>query len=304
MAEAVDKWRGVPEAETAPAVHFSYSRPEQAWYNRAVIRLIERRSGQPRFERLYRDWSRQPVTGENIFAAATRLLDIGIDFDESIWAKIPTDRPVLFIANHPFGVIDGLIMGHLATRVRPDTKIMTHSLLCQPQEARDFMLPVDFGGTPEAIQTSLLTRRRALDWLKGGHAVAIFPAGSVSTSQHPFLGPALDAAWHPFLIKLTRITELAIVPVYFHGQNSRLFHVLSHVHYALRVALIFRETARLIGSTIRVSAGEPLAAKDLPYEAGRDAVMRELRRRTMALAGQGGPDPELEFRWPRHITFD
>lgn len=304
MTEAVDKWRGAPAAEMAPEVHFSYSRPEQAWYNRAVIRLIERLSGQPRFERLYRDWSRQPVTGENIFAAAIRLLNIGVVFDESAWAKIPTDRPVLFIANHPFGVIDGLIMGHLATRVRSDTKIMTHSLLCQPQEARDLMLPVDFGGTPEAIQTSLLTRRRALDWLKGGHAVAIFPAGSVSTSQHPFLGPALDAAWHPFLVKLTRIAELAIVPVYFHGQNSRLFHVLSHVHYALRVALIFRETARLTGSTIRVSAGEPLAAKDLPYEAGRDAVMRELRRRTLTLAGQGGPDPELEFRWPRHITFD
>ena len=201
MAEAVDKWRGAPAAETAPAVHFSYSRPEQAWYNRAVIRLIEHLSGQPKFKRLYRDWSRQPATGENIFAAAIRLLDIGIDFDDRTWAKIPADRPVLFIANHPFGVIDGLIMGHLATRVRPDTKIMTHSLLCQPPEVRDVMLPVDFGGTPEAVQTSLLTRRRALDWLKGGHAVAIFPAGSVSTSQHPLLGPALDAAWHPFLVK-------------------------------------------------------------------------------------------------------
>jgi putative hemolysin len=304
MAEAVDNWRGAPDAEAAPAVRFSYSRPEQARHIRALIRLIERLSGQPRLERLYRDWSCRPVAGENIFAAAIRLMAIGIDSDDAAWARIPADRPVLFIANHPFGVVDGLIMGHLATRMRPDTKIMTHSLLCQPPEARDFMLPIDFGGTPEAVQTSLLTRRRALDWLAGGHAVAIFPAGSVATAQHPFTGPALDAAWHPFLAKLTRVAELVVVPVYFHGRNSRLFQLASHIHYALRVALIFRETSQLVGSTIRVSIGDPLPASGLPHERGRDAVLQELRRRTLSLAGRDGPDPGLEFRWPRHIRFD
>ena len=197
MAKALDEWRVELEPEAAQAVRFSYSRPEQSRLNRTLIRLIEHLSGQRRLERIYRDWALQPVTGENIFAAAIRLMEIGIDTDEAAWARIPTDRPVLFIANHPFGVVDGLLMGHLATRIRPDTKIMTHSLLCQPPEMRDFMLPVDFGGTPEAQQTSLLTRRRSLDWLTSGHAVAIFPAGSVSTAQNPFTGPALDTAWHP-----------------------------------------------------------------------------------------------------------
>ena len=181
---------------------------------------------------------------------------------------------------------------------------MTHSLLCQPPEVRDYILPVDFGGTPEALQTSVLTRRRTVDWLNGGHSVAVFPAGSVSTAQNPFTGPALDVAWHPFVAKLTRVPDLQIVPVHFYGQNSRLFHLMSHVHYALRVALIFRETARRIGTAIKVSVGDPLPASGLPNERGRDGVMQELRRRTLSLAGRDGPDPSLEFRWPRHIRFD
>jgi putative hemolysin len=304
MAEALDELHLAPEPEAADAVRFSYSRPEQNWLNRTLIRLIERMSGQKRLERLYRDWAQRPVAGENIFAAALRLMGITLDIDDAAWALIPKDRPVLFIANHPFGVVDGLIMGHLATRVRPDTKIMTHSLLCQPPEARDYLLPVDFGGTPEAMQTSLLTRRRTLDWLNGGHAVAIFPAGSVSTAQQPFSGHALDASWHPFLAKLTRVHDLVIVPVYLHGQNSRVFQVASHIHYALRIALIFRETSRLVGSTIKVSLGSPLAAASLPHERGRDHVVKELRRRTLSLAGSDGPDPLAEFRWPGHIVFD
>lgn len=304
MAEALDELRLVPEPEAADAVRFSYSRPEQNWLNRTLIRLIERMSGQPRLERLYRDWAQRPVAGENIFAAALRLMEISLDIDDAAWAVVPRDRPVLFIANHPFGVVDGLIIGHLATRVRPDTKIMTHSLLCQPPEAREYLLPVDFGGTPEAMQTSLLTRRRTLDWLNGRHAVAIFPAGSVSTAQQPFTGHALDPIWHPFLAKLSRVQDLVIVPVYLHGQNSRLFQVASHIHYALRIALIFRETSRLIGSAIQVSLGDPLPATGLPHERGRAEVIAELRRRTLSLAGNDGPDPLAEFRWPGHITFD
>ena len=302
--EAVEKFE-VGEEQTADhGVRFSYSRSEQPLVHRTAIRLIERLSGQTRLEQIYRQWSRDPQAGENIFAAAVRMMRMGIDTDEEKWSQVPKQGPVLFVANHPFGVIDGLIIGHLATRIRPDTKILTHSLLCQPPEARDFMLPVDFGGTPEAQQTSLLTRRRTLDWLMTGHAVAVFPAGSVSTSQSPLTGPALDPQWHPFVGKLARLPGLTIVPVYFHGQNSRLFHIASHIHYVLRIALLFRETARRIGTKVKVSIGESIASADLCAEAGRQNILRELRRRTLSLAGEGAPDPCLEFRWPDHVNPD
>ena len=99
-------------------------------------------------------------TAEIDMADSVEPADIDTFIDDAAWARVPSEGPVLFVANHPFGVIDGLMMGRLATQVRPDTKIMTHSLLCQIPEAREFLLPVDFGGTPEAAQTSAMPRRR------------------------------------------------------------------------------------------------------------------------------------------------
>ena len=252
MTEAVDILSAHGQANADP-VRFSYSRPEQRWLRRSLIRGIERISGQPHLERLYRAWSADPRPGENIFAAAIRLLEINIAMCERAWSRVPKAGPVLFVANHPFGVINGLLMGHLATSVRPDTKIMTHSLLCEVPEARDHLLPVDFGGTQNAAQTSARTRRRCAEWLRQEHALAIFPAGSVATSQSPFRGPALDAPWHPFAAKLALLPGTTVVPVFFHGQNSRLFQVASHLNYALRVALLFRESRRRARSRIEVS---------------------------------------------------
>ncbi|MFT3987387.1 lysophospholipid acyltransferase family protein [Aestuariivirga sp.] len=304
MIDIAERLHGEGQQTETEDIRFSYSRPEQRALNRAVIRLIERLSGQKKLERLYRTWSAAPRPHENIFTAGLRLLGITVETDEIAWARVPAEGPVLFIANHPFGVVDGLMMGHLTTRIRPDTKIMTHSLLCQPPEARDYLLPVDFGGTPEAQATSLLTRRRTIDWLKSGHAVAVFPAGSVSTAQSPFTGPALDCAWHPFVAKLARIPGVTIVPVYFHGQNSRLFQIMSHTHYALRIALLFRETARRARTVMKVSVGSPITSDDLNDAANRDDLLRELRRRTLSLGGSAAPNPDQAFTWPRHINWD
>ncbi len=292
-----------PEPEKSE-VRFTYSRPEQPFLNRMIIRLIERMSGQVRLERLYRSWASRPHPNENIFSASIRLLDIDVDTSQSDWLRIPRTGPVLFIANHPFGVVDGLLMGHLVSRIRPDVKIMTHSLLCQAPEAKDYMLPVDFGGTEEAQKTTLLTRRRTLEWLAGGHAVVVFPAGSVATAQHPFRGPALDHQWHPFVAKLARLPNITTVPIFFSGQNSRLFHIFSHVHYALRIALLFKETTRRIGTSITVKVGKPLLARDLPQTTNRLEVVKFLRHKTLSLAGQSGVDPEQVFVWPSHIKFD
>jgi putative hemolysin len=291
-------------AQAASDVRFSYSRPEQPLFHRSVIRLIESLSGQRRLERLYRGWAARPREGENIFAAAIRLLDIAIDTDWAAWGRIPAEGPLLLVANHPFGVIDGLLIGHLATRIRPDVRIMTHSLLCQPPEARDYLLPVDFGGTAEARATSLLTRRRTLEWLAAGHCVAVFPGGGVATAQRPLTGPALEQPWHPFVGKLARQPGTSVVPVWFEGGNSRLFHVMSHTHYALRIALLFRETTRLEGARLSVRVGAPLSPADIMGLGGRDDVLAALRRLTHALAEGFAPDPAQAFRWPAHIDPD
>lgn len=302
MIEAVEHLGAEQPTSPVEDIRFSYSRPEQPWWQRALIRTVERLSGQPGMERLYRSWSAARPEGENIFAAGVRLLGFSIDTNLEGWAKVPRSGPVLFVANHPFGVADGLMLGDLVTRVRPDAKIMTHSLLCQPPEARDFLLPVDFGGTKEAQTTSVLTRRRTMDWLNAGHAVMVFPAGGVATAQKPLTGPALDLPWHPFIARLSRVRGLTVVPVYFHGQNSRLFQIASHLHYLLRVGLVFHETARRVGARFKVTVGDPVAASHLNSLADRNAVVDDLRRRTVTLGGAEAPLADAVYQWPSYVA--
>ena len=210
---------------------------------------------------------------------------------------------MLFVANHPFGVVDGLAMGHLATHVRADTLIMTHSLLCQPPEARDYLLPVDFGGTEEAQATTMATRRRAVNWLNLGHALVVFPGGSVATSQRPFRGPAVEYAWHPFVGKLARLPGVTVVPVYFHGQNSRAFQILSHTNYALRIALLFRESVRRMGTSVKVSVGEPIAPEALAALARPQRHHRRTPPRHPGPRRPRSPQPRPRIQIPQTRLF-
>ncbi len=292
-----DEARHPAEEGTAPEpLVFTYSRPEQPWFRRTLIRAVERLSGRARLERTYRHWVATRKPDETLFAAGVRLLNVAADLTPDDLARIPRSGGLLVLANHPFGIIDGLLIGDLIGRLRGDVKIMTHSLLCQPAEARDLLLPVDFGPGPEARRVSLNTRRRAQDWLMAGHAVVVFPAGSVATSARPFSGPAVDAEWHPFITRLAALPGVVTLPIFLHGQNSRLFQIASHYSYPLRVALIFRETRAWIGRRVRVSVGKPLG---LP--AGDRAQAAAALR--AACCRLGGLEPDEVFVWPRWIRW-
>lgn len=283
-------------------VRFSYSRPDDPLLKKALICGIEKLSGQGFLKRSYIDWSVRGPLRENIFAAGIRLLGITLEFDSLALAAVPQKGPLLVVANHPFGVADGLALGDLITRVRPDAKIMTHSLLCQPPEAARFLLPVDFGGTPQARQRSARTRMDAVQWLKDGHCVALFPAGGVATRQQPMKGPALDLPWHPFVSKLASVPGVKVQPLFFHGQNSTLFHIASHTQYLLRVALLFRETLRQLGESMPVSIGRALPGESLPHAEGKQAVADALRALTYAL-DESGTSSATPYVWPKHVSF-
>jgi putative hemolysin len=194
---------------------------------------------------------------------------------------------VLFIANHPYGVLDGITLTWLATKVRPDTKVLANDVLCQAPEARDNLLPVAFAPTREARETNVRSRIEAQSWLRDGHAIGIFPGGGVSTSEKPMKGPAVDLPWAPFTAKLLRMSKATVVPVYFVGQNSRLFQLASHLSLTLRLSLVFRETARRIGSRLKVRVGAPVPFEEIAHIEDRDGLVMELRKRTFDLARAG-----------------
>ncbi len=294
-AAAFDTTQAEP---TGPATQmaFSYSHPGQSRFRRKLIRGVEVLSGARTFERLYRQWQATRAPQETIFASALAALGVEAAFVTGGPGVIPAQGGVLVVANHPFGIIDGLLIAHLASLGRSDVKLMVHSLLAQPPEVKEALLPVDFGGTGAARRVSALTRKQAVDWLDEGHVLVIFPAGGISTVPKPWSRKAAESAWHPFVARLAERPGVKTVPVYVHGQNSRLFQVLSHVSYPLRIAMIFRETKRRLNRPVQVAMG---AAMDCAVME-RGQIVEHLRAVTLAL---GGADPRAEFVFPKRFKF-
>jgi putative hemolysin len=288
-----------------PPVNFSYSHPGQSRFRRALIQAVEALTGQPKLRRLYLDWAlcdKRP--GEPVFDAALRKLRITPEVRAGAehLAGLPAEGGLLIVANHPFGVVDGLVLGHLGMQLRGNARILTNSLLCRVPEVDPHLLPVDFSGTPEARRLTGETRRRAADLLARGQVVAIFPAGGVATANRPVAGRAVDAPWHPFVARLATLPGVTTLPVHFGGQNSRLFQLASHLSYPVRVALIFRETCRRMGRSVELCIGTPLRADDLRRLA-RSEVANALRRKTMELAQPKLADPDETYAWPPHIRW-
>jgi putative hemolysin len=231
------------EAGMQDRLLFSYASAEDPLLRRLTIRTVERLTGQPRLKRMYLDNLRRPRTGESFWEAAVRRLQLRVDYDPEQLLAIPAQGPVVVAANHPFGVLDGLVIGYLIAKVRPDFKVLTHNALYCAAEIQPYLVPIDFGGTDAATETNLRSRSDALDWLRQGGLLVVFPAGEVSTAAGPFVRLALDAPWKPFTARAIIQTRATVVPIFFGGQNSRLSQIASHVSQTLRTSLLLNGCA-------------------------------------------------------------
>ena len=257
---------------------------------RRLVRAVERFSGQPKINQLYEHYRDHLAHDVPFFEAAIRLLDLDVQFSASRHAAIPRVGPLVVVANHPFGVLDGLVISWLISLRRPDFKVLTNSVLDGVPEARPYLLPVDFGGTREAVEANVAMRKAALAHVKGGGCIVVFPSGGVATTPRPFDPLAVDDEWKPFTAKLITQSGAHVTPIFFDGQNSRLFQIASHLSLELRLALVFREVRRRMGKTLRVEIGETLTPDALEAAGKRRGLMEFLREKTYALAPDGkGP---------------
>lgn len=275
-------------AATPAAVNFSYAEPADPKLRRLAIRGIERLTGQPRLKRLYQGYTRRPVPGEDFFTAAVRLLDLRIDMDPKSLDAIPRSGPLVVVANHPFGVVDGVVLGTLIGRVRSDYRVVAHGLLARAPEAAERILPIDFSGTAGSTARNVQSRRAAIRWLDDGHVIIVFPAGCVSTAPKPFARTAVDETWKPFTSRLVQAAKAPVLPVRFAGQNSRLFQVASHLSQTLRMSLLFNEVHNKIGARIGVTVGEVMPYSTLAHLPDRQALADHLREATYSLNARDG----------------
>lgn len=271
---------------------FSYSEPTQPLVQQLAIRLVEQLTGQPVLKKLYEHNQAHPVAEESFWQAAIRLLDVSIVLDHHALDAIPKTGPLVIVANHPYGVLDGIAICWLMEKVRKDFLVLTHAALLRAPEARPYLLPVDFSGTEEALAANLETRKAARTHLDQGGAIVVFPAGAISTSPDKLgRAPAIDWPWQPFTAQLIQRSQATVVPIFFQGQNSRLFQVASHISSTLRLALIFKEVRDRIGTSLGISIGAPIAPQTIAQFNDRSALTQYLRDTTYALEEQSTARP-------------
>jgi putative hemolysin len=267
---------------------FSYAEPSDPRLKRFIIRLIERMTGQPRLKSLYEDRFTRRLPGESFWDLALRLLDIRVTLNEAGLARIPKTGSLVVVANHPFGVLDGVIVCHLINRVRGDFRILTNAVLNRADEVKEFLLPVDFAETEAALETNLKSRAAAKHLLMNGGCLIVFPAGGVSTTPKLWDRRAVDAEWKNLTARLIQQGKADVLPVFFAGQNSHLFQFASHLSMTLRLSLLFKEVRDRIGGEVLVRVGDIIPFAQLAAMPDRQALMRFLRHATYAL-GEGLP---------------
>jgi len=263
----------------------SYVSPTDRLLKKAVINSIEQLTGRHKLEKMYATALQNYGTQTSFWEAAISALQLKLVYDQARLAAIPEQGPIVFIANHPYGVLDGLVLCHLAAQTRRNFKILIMAGLCREERIAAHMLPIDFSETDAAVRVNVETKRQALETLRQGGAVVIFPAGGIATSRG-LLGQAVDLEWKLFAAKLIQMTQATVVPIYFHGQNSRLFQIISQFSLTLRLSLIIREVNKKIAQTLPVTIGEPIPYTRLAHIKSRRELTAYLRNVVYLLGGR------------------
>ncbi|HTT96959.1 MAG TPA: lysophospholipid acyltransferase family protein [Rhizomicrobium sp.] len=278
---------------------FSYAAPDDPRLKKFVIRLIERMTGQPYLKWVYEDNRAHPVPGESFWSAAVRRLELTLDYNKDALSAWPKEGPLVVVANHPFGVLDGLIICQIVSEVRGDFRVLTNAVLLRAEEVKTFLLPVDFAETEEALKTNLRTRAEAKNHLMKGGCLIVFPAGGVSTTPTIWHKRAVDAEWKNFTARMISQAKAPVAPVFFGGQNSRLFQFASHISMTLRLSLLFKEVHDRIGSVIQIRIGNLIPYERLATFNDRNSFMDHLKDLTYALGENLPRAPKDRVKRPR-----
>ena len=279
----------------------SYASSASSAGGKLVIRTLENATGRLKLIKRVAGYQREVDQGRDFWNVMIERYGLKLDIRSGSLEAIPSSGPLVVVSNHPYGILDGMVLGHILSSTRKDFRILAHAVFRKAPDLEKTILPISFDGSNEAVKLNLETRKEALKYLSAGGAIGVFPGGTVATAPKPLATP-LDPVWRTFTAKMIAKSEAKVVPVFFHGHTSRLFQLASHLNYTLRMGLMIREFRARVDGPVGISVGNPIPQEELsPFCKDPQKLMDYLRQATYAL----GPAPyrhagygyEFEARW-------
>ncbi|UWQ96119.1 lysophospholipid acyltransferase family protein [Rhodobacteraceae bacterium M385] len=222
--------------------------------------------------------------GQAFWPATMRVMGIDLQTPEHQLDRIPAEGPVIFVANHPHGLVDGMILADLIGRRRDDYRILTRALLTGIDEAASgYMISVPFPHEPDAQQKMLDMRAAAMAHLKAGGLISLFPSGAVAASDRMW-GQPIEGEWNVFTAKMIRNSGATIVPCFFTGQNSRAYQIANRISPVIRQGLLIHEVVKSFDKPQAPIIGNPIPPEEWQERIKKPReFMAWLRERTLSL---------------------
>ena len=239
------------------------------------------------------------LQGLDFLNAALDLLEVKYEINPEELRRIPKKGAFISVSNHPFGGIDGIILLKLMLdQKRHDIKTLSTFLIKRIPQIESYAFavdPFDNGGHSKSLNISGL--KAAYTHLANGGALGIFPAGEVSTYYDNVDETGItDKHWQKSIIKFIKNARVPVVPIYFQGENSRLFHLLGLIHPLLRTAKLPSELLNKKNQTIRVRIGYPISVEEQDNYSDIEKYSRFLRVKTYSLGSAIDVDKFFQYK--------
>ena len=262
----------------------SYANTFTNTVQRNTIKILELLTGKLRLLRKVRQFEKMGIpVGQPFWKQALDLLGINLLTKQSEIAKIPKKGSLVITANHPHGLVDGMVLAELIGRVRMDYKILTRSLLTGVKQIDQFMIPVPFDHEENSLKKSLEMRKSAMEHLEKGGVIIIFPSGKVASSETMF-GNVVEGDWNPFTAKLIQKSGANVLPIFFPGSNSRLYQIANQISATLRQGLLIYEVVHAMNKPQSPLVGNLIKQNEIePWQSDPRGFMRWLREQTLAM---------------------
>ncbi len=235
----------------------------------------------PKAEKFYNSLMERE-TGSGFCKDILSRLDLKVQVSDEDLSRVPTSGASVVVANHPFGLLDPMILYVTLRAIRPDVKVLTNFMLSRLRELHDFCIFVDPFGGPHAAKQNAKAVRETMEWLRDGGMVVMFPAGEVAalTSRN---WQVMEPEWNTSCARFAKKSGASVVPVLFKGTNCPVFHLAGLVHPRLRTALLPRELLNKRNMEIKLAIGHSIPAGTINEFSSDDEATSYLRQRTFHL---------------------